>query len=70
MQDRRKFIKSVSQGVILSALVGMSGFLIFRKSPDGETCNFDFICKNCKNLNSCKLPEAKEFKETNQGSKT
>ena len=66
MQDRRKFIKSVSQGIILSALLGMSGMLIFRKSPEGEECDFDFVCKNCKNLSSCKLPEANDYKEKNQ----
>ncbi|MBC8486336.1 MAG: hypothetical protein H8D45_09890 [Bacteroidetes bacterium] len=66
MLDRRKFIKSVSQGFILSALLGMSGMLIFRKSRKGEECNFEFVCKNCKTLSSCKLPEANDFKEKNK----
>ena len=66
MQDRRTFIKSISQGFILSALFGMSGMLIFRKSPEGIECDFDFVCKNCKNLSSCKLPEANDFKEKDQ----
>jgi len=66
MQDRRKFLKSVSQGIILSALLGMTGMLIFRKSHEGEGCDFEFVCKNCKNLSSCKLPEANDYKEKNQ----
>lgn len=66
MQDRRKFIKSVSQGIILTGLVGMSGMLIFRKSPKGKACDFEFVCKNCKNISSCKLPEAADYKENNE----
>ena len=66
MKDRRKFIISVSKGIILSGLIGMSGVLIFRKSPDGVECDFEFVCKNCKNLPSCNLPEANDYNESNQ----
>ena len=66
MSDRRKFIKSVSQGIILTGLIGMSGVLIFRKGPNGAECDFEFVCKNCKNISSCKLPEAKDYKENNE----
>ena len=66
MQDRRKFIKSVSKGIILTGLIGISGVLIFRKIPEGVECDFEFVCKNCKNLSSCKLPEANDYKENKQ----
>jgi len=44
----------------------LSGVLIFRKSPGGVECDFEFVCKNCKNLSSCNLPEAKDYKENNK----
>ena len=69
MTDRREFLKSVSRGIILSALVGMSGMLILRRTSDGEECDFEFICKNCKNLTSCKLPEADNYKEKDKNKK-
>ena len=69
MTDRRKFLKSVSRGIIFSVLVGLSGMLIFRRTPEGEECDFEFVCKNCKNLTSCKLPEADSFKEKDKNEK-
>ncbi len=65
-QDRREFIKTFSRGLILSGLAVISGVLIFRDNKGGnDQCNFDFVCKKCKNLNSCSLPEATDYKKIN-----
>jgi len=33
-----------------------------------EKCELDFICKNCKQLKNCSLPEADDFKKKNESS--
>ena len=64
-QDRREFIKTFSRGLILSGLAVISGVLIFRDKGGNDQCNFDFVCKNCKKINSCTLPEAADYKKMN-----
>lgn len=60
--DRRKFIKTVGQGVILTGVLGVSASLLLREESS-EPCDFDFICRNCKRAKSCELPEAKTHRE-------
>jgi len=59
--ERRDFIKTVVRNLILSGIVLMVGYFLF-KEKGKETCNYDFLCKNCKKLNSCSLPESVKFK--------
>jgi hypothetical protein len=64
MTNRRNFIKTLGRGVAFAGLAGITGYLTFRDNPaEGEACNFDFACKNCKRLSSCTLPEATEVKQ-------
>lgn len=45
-------------------LVSVSGFLIFKEGTnEQQTCDFDFICNNCKKNQNCTLPEAIEHKK-------
>jgi len=37
-----------------------SGYLLL-KEETGETCTFDFVCRNCKKLTTCGLPQADQF---------
>ncbi len=60
--NRRQFISSIGRGTILTGLAALSGVLIYRKSKITEPCNFDFICQDCRELKSCKQPEAIIFK--------
>jgi hypothetical protein len=62
MLDRRNFIKSIFRNGLLLGLVATGSFLIF-KEDNGEACNFDFICKNCKKSKSCALPEAEGYRK-------
>jgi len=65
--DRRDFIKKISRNLVLGGVVATSSYLLLK--PDtGEECNFDFICKNCRQLKQCSLPEADDFKKNNQSS--
>lgn len=61
MQTRRDFIKKSFRMAGMAVLVGGSGYLLLREESD-EACDFEFVCKNCKKLKECKLPEAKTFK--------
>lgn len=62
--DRRDFINNMARASILIGLSVMSGVLLF-KNEEIENCDFQFVCSKCRNLTSCRLPEANKFKEIN-----
>ncbi len=68
MQTRRNFITSIFRVISLTIIASVSGYLLFREESD-EVCNFDFVCKNCKNLKACNLPEAKKLKSEKKSKK-
>ncbi len=68
MIDRRAFIKKIGRSLIVGGVIAGSGYLLL-KPKTGESCNFDFICKNCRQLNKCSLPEAEDFKKNNKSTK-
>ncbi len=61
MYTRRNFIKIAIRNTALAGIAIGSGYLIFKDQSE-EACNFDFICKSCKKLKECKLPEAEDHK--------
>jgi len=61
MYTRKDFILKIIRTATFASLAGVSGYLLLRE-PTDETCNFDFVCRDCKNLKECKLPEAKDHK--------
>lgn len=65
MYTRRNFIKIAVRNSALAGIAIGSGYLIFKDQSE-EACNFDFICKSCKELKKCKLPEAEEHKNNNK----
>lgn len=65
MYTRRNFIKIAVRNSALAGIAIGSGYLIFKDQLE-EACNFDFICKSCKELKKCKLPEAEEHKNNNK----
>ncbi len=60
MYNRRDFIKTFLRTASLGTIALGSSYLIFREESD-EVCNFEFVCKNCKKLKNCQLPEAKNY---------
>lgn len=61
MLDRRNFIKAIIRNGFLLGLIATGSFLIFKEN-NGEVCNLDFICQNCKKSKSCSLPEAESYR--------
>jgi len=61
MYTRRKFLKTTIRTASFAVLVGGGGYLLLREQTD-EVCDFEFVCRNCKKLEKCNLPEAKDHK--------
>jgi hypothetical protein len=59
--NRREFLGNVLRNIILSGILVVTGYLLFKEKNE-ESCDFDFLCKNCKKLNTCTLPESIKFK--------
>ena len=61
--NRRGFISGGIRGFILLGISAMTGTFLLRKNNESdETCDFDFVCQNCKKLKHCGLQEAKNYK--------
>lgn len=67
MYSRREFLKTIVRTVSVASITAVSGYLLMRENSSDENCDFDFICKKCKKLKTCNLPEAKQFKQTTNG---
>jgi len=63
--NRRNFIQSIGQATIAIGLASMAGYLVFRDKTE-EPCNFNFVCRDCKKLDNCQLPESKAVKQNKQ----
>ncbi len=63
MLNRRNFITTLIRSFVLLSIAIMSGFFIFREENNSESCEFNFICRNCKKLRACNKPEADNFKQ-------
>ncbi len=61
--DRRKFITNVTRGSILTGLGLITGVLLL-KEKGTESCEYNFICRNCNKLKGCELKEAINYKES------
>ena len=66
MMNRRDFFSSFARTIFLILLSAISGFFVFKNYNGAEnTCQLDFVCKNCKKVKSCSLNEAVQFKKVN-----
>ena len=64
MIDRREFIRNGMRSLIIAGLGVMSGVFVYRNyNSENETCNFDFLCRDCSKLSECRLPEGVKFKQ-------
>jgi hypothetical protein len=61
MLNRRDFIIKLVRNASLLSLAAISGYLIFGRNEE-EVCDFSFVCRNCKKVKDCQLPEAENYK--------
>ncbi len=61
--DRRDFLRNGMRSLILGGLAVMSGVFIYRNNTTEETCTFKNMCKDCKSLEGCTLPEGLKYKQ-------
>jgi hypothetical protein len=65
MTTRRTFIKTLTRSVVAGGILGTGRYLLFRDTS-GQTCDFNFPCKDCRQLSSCKDGKAEEFRKSQQ----
>ncbi len=61
MMNRREFFKTLARSSALAALGVTAGVLAFREKE--ESCDFDFVCKNCRKVSDCMHPEANFYRK-------
>lgn len=64
--DRRKFLHITGRSAILIGLFAITGSLLVRRKKGETQCLEDLVCRDCSKLNSCRLPEALDYKKTIQ----
>jgi len=54
------------RGTILGGLAVFSGAMLYRNSnSEGQSCDFDFVCRNCNKVKACQLPDGIDYKKKN-----
>ena len=62
--ERRKFIKNIGRGFMLSALLALSIFSLTKKTDDSEeACNINPSCDNCSKLRNCEKPQVHKYRK-------
>ncbi len=61
--NRKKFIEQTTRGLLLGGMALVSLFFVKRSQLTLDSCDNSFLCKNCKRLDKCQLPEAKNIKK-------
>jgi len=57
--NRRNFIDKTGRTFLLGTLAIVSGILVSRRQVvRGNQCTEDFMCRNCRKISDCRLPEA------------
>ncbi len=59
--DRREFFKTLARSSAMAALGVTAGVLALREKKD--TCDFDFVCRNCRKVSDCGHPEAQFYRK-------
>lgn len=64
-EDRRDFLRGFGRVALLGGLIIGAGSLIRREETDRriETCAGDGICRNCRDLTDCRLPQAISYRQ-------
>jgi len=59
--DRRKFLKNIARGTILTGIGLVIGKSMLNNSK--ASCNYVYMCKGCNKINDCGLDEAIEYRK-------
>ena len=63
--SRRTFLKTAARFTVFSGLLA-AGFYLFKRKTvltrDGEQCINNYLCRGCRVLAGCYLPQAQSFK--------
>lgn len=61
--DRRQFMINSGRLLMLAGLAVVGGISVFKnRNAVQENCRFNNICKTCKELKNCNLPQSLEYK--------
>lgn len=64
--NRRRFLQQVGRGSILGVLAVFSGTMVLRNlNSESESCDFDFVCRNCNKVKACSLPDGIDYRKKN-----
>ena len=65
-EDRREFLRGLGRVALMGGLIIGAGWLIRREETGRriETCTSDGICRNCRDLKDCGLPQALSYRQS------
>ena len=70
--SRRGFIRRTGRLLMLAGLGGLTGKLLSQREQNGlgnQDCLNQFICRNCRAVPECRLPQAMSFKQAGKRDK-
>ena len=67
-RNRREFLKSGFRYALFGGLVVMGTALGLRQTVEGESCSYDWPCRDCSSLKDCRDRKAVEYREIHGGS--
>ena len=64
--NRREFLRAAVRLPLLAGLALVGGVLAERRRQPGAVCTQQLVCRDCRLLDACLLPQAAPFKPRNQ----
>ena len=67
--DRRELLRRMGSVLASGGLVALSGALVAKSltAPQRDACVRDGLCRGCRLLNGCRLPQARSFRDRATG---
>jgi hypothetical protein len=64
--SRREFLRAAVRVPLLVAIAVVGGVLLNRRRQSGAVCTQQLVCRDCRLLDVCLLPQAAPFKPRTQ----
>jgi len=64
--NRREFLRAAARLPLLAAMAVAGGVLLDRRRQPGAVCTQQLVCRDCRSLDVCVLPQAAPFKHRTQ----